>query len=75
VFTYNYTENTVERVIEIVGMDDSIHTLTHIVYGKRGWSYNIIDWEFKAIRVYQNDEFLYEESNLEEYWSRIVFNN
>jgi hypothetical protein len=75
VFTYNYTENTVERVIEVVGMDDSIHTLRHVVYGKRGWSYNIIDWEFKAIRVYQNDEFLYEESNLEEYWSRIVFNN
>lgn len=75
VFTYNYTEQTKERLIEIIAMDDSKHVLKHVVYGKRGWAYNIIDWEFKSIRVYENDEFLYEESNLEEYWSRLVFNN
>lgn len=75
VFTYNYTEETKERLIEIIAMDDSKHVLKHVVYGKRGWAYNIIDWEFKSIRVYENDEFLYEESNLEEYWSRLVFNN
>lgn len=75
VFTYNYMEDTKERIIEVVAMDDTIHTLKHVVYGKRGWAYNVITWDFKCIRVYENDELLYEESNLEEYWSRLVFNN
>jgi len=75
VFTYNYMEDTKERIIEIVAMDDSVHMLKHVVYGKRGWAYNIITWDFKFIRVYENDELLYEESNLDEYWSRIVFDN
>jgi len=74
-FSYNYTESTKVREIEVVGMDDSIHRLGHTVAGKRGWCYNIIDWEFKAIRVYEDGELLYEESNLIEYWSRIVFEN
>jgi hypothetical protein len=74
-FSYNYTESTRVREIEVIGMDDSIHRLGHTVAGKRGWCYNIIDWDFKAIRVYEDGEFLYEESNLIEYWSRIVFND
>lgn len=56
-------------------MDDSVHCLQQSVGGKGGWSYNIIDWDFKAIRVYEDGEFLYEESNLIEYWSRVVFEN
>ena len=75
VFTYNYMEDTKERIIEIVAMDDSVHMLKHVVYGKRGWAYNIITWDFKFIRVYENDELLYEENNSDEYWSRIVFDN
>lgn len=74
-FSYNYTESTRVREIEIIGMDDSVHKIGHTVEGKRGWCYNIIDWDFKGIRVYEDGEFLYEESNLIEYWSRLVFNS
>jgi glycosyltransferase involved in cell wall biosynthesis len=75
VFTYNYSDETKDRIVEIVAMDDTIHTLKHVVYGKAGWAYNVIDWDFKCIRVYEKEELLYEESNLVEYWSRRVFNN
>lgn len=50
ILSYNYQESIRVRKIEVIGMDDSVHCLQQSVGGKGGWSYNIIDWDFKAIR-------------------------
>ena len=62
ILSYNYRDESRDRKIEIIYNDGSISEIKHNLLVKGAWVYNISD-NIHKIKVYENDEFIYEEIN------------
>lgn len=61
VFTYNYKDREFVRTIDVIFKDGRSENIKHEMWINGSWSYNIFGDDVYKIRVYENNEFLYEE--------------
>jgi hypothetical protein len=62
ILSYNYSESTCERRIEIVYNSGVIKEIYHKVNGKGFWSYDLISNLIEKILVFEGEELLYFET-------------
>jgi hypothetical protein len=61
ILSYNYRDQPIERRIEVIFNDGNRITIAHNLPVNGAWCYNNFDDSVERIKVYENEEFIYED--------------